>query len=174
MANYNHSNLVGRLADDPKLAPESFGRSAATIQVVVNDYYRDNDNRLVKTTDSFRVRLYGQPASYAAMYLGRGSLVMVNGRLKTEKWKDKVTQETRYSTVIVVDDPSGLQGLADPGHSLGDGSDDEPEHTPSQAVPDNAQAAAEPLKPITQNAGPALDAGSAEFEAANGIQPIPF
>ena len=179
MAKFNQSILVGRLAEDPKLAPESLGRSAATITVVVNDHYRDGDGRLVRTKDSFRVRLYGWAAGYAAETLGKDSLVMVSGRLRTEKWRDKDTGTWKYAVVVVVDDSDGLQGLADPGHDVYDGLEDEAQqphgnrpHVEAGSVQKSEMKIQTPSACVSDAAH--LDAGSEEFEKLHGLQPIPF
>lgn len=161
MANFNKTTLIGQLAEDPRLAPENFGRSAATITVVVFDHYRDKERNLIETKDYFKVRLYGAAAGYAAMNLARGSRVFVVGRLKNERWEDRETKERRYSTVIVVDREEGLQSLDihGDGESLGVGAGDSPETSTASHSASHRST---------------VDASSPEFEQQAGIQPIPF
>ena len=154
--------LIGFLSEDPRLAPESFGKSAATISVVVKDHYRDRERNLVETKDYFKVRLYGQAASYAAMNLGSGSRVLVSGRLRNEHWEDRETKEKRFATVVVVDREEGLQALDIDGHEA--------------AVQPHDKRANSSEHP-TASAPPAsrpVDASTPEFESQTGIQRIPF
>jgi len=161
VANYNKTTLIGQLSEDPRLAPEGAGRNAATISIVVHDHYRDKERNLVETRDYFKVRLYGAPANYAALNLGRGSNVLVVGRLKNERWEDRETKEKRYATVIVVDREEGLQSLDSSGY---DGA-------PAPQGSDRNSAGHEEPAPEARSS---VDASTEEFENQAGIQPIPF
>lgn len=163
MADLNKSILIGRLAADPTVAPDGLRRDAATIHVVVNSHRRGENSSRVATTDSFRVRLYGQPAQYAATSLIKGSAVVVSGRLKTETWIDRVSQTRRYGVVVVVDDPEGLQRLSSPGAL------EQAESAVRGTSPASAPVAEEGAVPIEQS-----DVGSRDFEVAHGLSPIPF
>lgn len=177
MADYNKSTLIGSLADDPRLAPESFGKNAATITVVVRDFWRDRDGNAMQARDYFKVRLYGQPASYAATYLGKGSQVFICGRLKTEKWTDSVTKLPRSGTVIVVDQMEGLQCL-DGNRDLDgqDGSAAPGQHEPGEKIPNEATNSdpGSTKSPAAPSIGQGVDAASPEFENQWGLQPVPF
>ncbi len=166
MVNFNRTTLIGVLSEDPRLAPESFGRSAATITVVVKDHFKDREQKLIETRDYFKVRLYGQSASYAAMNLGKGSRVLVNGRLKNERWEAKDTHEKRYATVVVVDRENGLQSLDIDSQEADEQLQDK--RLPSEATKSEAMASQRPPS------APVDNASTAEFEAAAGIQAIPF
>lgn len=151
MANLNQVTLIGRLAEQPRLPSQGIS-AGASIRVVVNEYVREQGKKPTRRTDSFRVRLHGQVASYAMNHLGQGDLVMVSGRLRTEKWKDKASGETRYSVVVLTDAPEGLQRLATP--------------SADQAADERD---AEGLRPA-RSEGTVAAAPQEQF----GIQPVPF
>src|SRR5574337_35078 len=101
MPNLNCVQLIGRLADNPVVTTGSVGQTRAAIVIVVNEYWRSANGERSRSTDSFKIRLYGQPASFAAGNLWKGSLVLVCGKLRTEKWTDK-NGDRRYAVVVVV------------------------------------------------------------------------
>lgn len=173
MANHNHVELIGRLAENPKVSIGKSNQTMASIIIMVNEYRRKSDGEVVKYVDSFKVKLYGQPASFAAGSLWSGSLVFVSGKLRNERWTDKAG-ETRYSVVIVVDESSGLQGLARPGHKASEEEEESEGEGRSEARRNHQPKQQERPAEASGVPAPTVDAASPEFEEAHGIQPIPF
>ena len=73
----NQVTLIGRLVATPELRETGSGKSVTTIRVVTNS----------KSHAEFRdVVLWGQLASFACSYLGKGRLVYIEGRLQSRQW----------------------------------------------------------------------------------------
>ena len=82
----NRITLVGRLTRDPELRTTSTGKDVVEFSIAVNKRIKPADGA---DADFFRVKAWGQTASYVGEYIGRGRLVSVDGRLESRKYTDK-------------------------------------------------------------------------------------
>ena len=92
--------LVGRLGQDPKLAYTSSGSPVANFSIATNENYTDREGNKVEKTDWHRIVVFGPQAEPCSNYLGKGSQVLIEGRLQTRQWEDQQNQK-RYTTEIV-------------------------------------------------------------------------
>ncbi|WP_147821794.1 single-stranded DNA-binding protein [Salidesulfovibrio onnuriiensis] len=100
--------LIGRIGQDPKVSYTSSGQAVTNFSVATDEGYRDkNTGQRVERTEWHRVVAWRQAAEFVANYLGKGRLVMVEGKLQTRKWQDQNGAE-RYTTEIVADRVQGL------------------------------------------------------------------
>lgn len=95
MANLNSVTIIGRLTKDPQLSETKGSTSVTNFDVATNEYWGDNQSH----TEFHRVTLWGKQATNACQFLHKGSQVLVQGSLRTDKWTDKDGQ-TRYTTKI--------------------------------------------------------------------------
>ena len=82
----NRIIVVGRLTRDPELRTTSNGKDVVEFSIAVNKRIKPADGA---DADFFRVKAWGQTASYVGEYIGRGRLVSVDGRLESRKYTDK-------------------------------------------------------------------------------------
>jgi len=94
--NYNHVSLAGRLVEDPKLTVTPSGLSVCRITIAYNKPGRDNTE-----ADFFSVEAWKDRAEHICRYYRKGSSIMVDGRLRTDRWVDKATGQKRTAVVIV-------------------------------------------------------------------------
>lgn len=99
MASLNSVKILGRLGRDPELKHTQSGQPVATMSVATDESYKDSSGTKVEKTEWHRVNVWGRTAENCAQYLGKGSLVLVEGSLQTRKWQDKDGQD-RYTTEI--------------------------------------------------------------------------
>ncbi len=100
--------LIGRLGQDPKLSYTSSGQAVANFSVATDEGYRDKQTgQRVERTEWHRIVAWRQTAEFCGNYLGKGRLVMVEGKLQTRKWQGQDGQD-RYTTEIVADNVQGL------------------------------------------------------------------
>lgn len=95
----NRVTLVGRLGQDVELKYTPTGIPFARLSVATNSTYKNKDGQPVDKTDWHRVIVFQKTAENCANYLGKGSLVYLEGRLSTRKWVDQEGVE-RYVTEI--------------------------------------------------------------------------
>lgn len=100
----NRITLCGRLTRDPELRTTSTGKDVVEFSIAVNKRIKPADGA---DADFFRVKAWGQTASYVGEYIGRGRLVSVDGRLESRKYTDK-DGNNREIVEIVADNVNAL------------------------------------------------------------------
>jgi single-strand DNA-binding protein len=100
----NRIVIVGRLTRDPELRTTSTGKDVVEFSIAVNKRIKPAEGA---DADFFRVKAWGQTASYVGEYIGRGRLVSVDGRLESRKYTDK-DGNNREIVEIVADNVNAL------------------------------------------------------------------
>ena len=103
MASINKVIIVGNLGRDPEMRTFPSGDAVANVTIATTEKWRDKqtgENR--SHTEWHRVVFNGRLAEIAGQYLRKGSLVYVEGSLRTRKWTDQSGVE-KFSTEIRAD-----------------------------------------------------------------------
>ena len=95
----NKVMLIGRLGRDPELRYTQGGQPVASLNVATDESYTDRDGNKVDKTEWHRVTVWGKSAENCNNFLGKGSLVYIEGSLQTRKWQDQQGQD-RYTTEV--------------------------------------------------------------------------
>jgi len=96
----NKVMIIGRLGRDPELRYiQGSGTPVATLNVATDDSYIDRDGNRVNRTEWHRISVFQRTAENCSAYLKKGSLVYVEGSLRTRKYQDQQGQD-RYVTEI--------------------------------------------------------------------------
>lgn len=99
MSSLNQVNLIGRLGQDPEFKTLQNG-CVANLSLATSEKWRDKTTGEQKeATEWHRVVVYGKLAEICRDYLAKGSLIYIEGSLKTRKWQDQSGVE-RYTTEI--------------------------------------------------------------------------
>ena len=98
----NKVQIIGRLGRDVELRQTPSGQSVASFTVATDESYTSRDGQKVEQTEWHRINVFGKQAELCGKFLGKGSLVYVEGKLRTRKWTDQSGQE-RSSTEINAD-----------------------------------------------------------------------
>lgn len=107
--------LVGHLGKDPEVRYLDQNRAVANLTLATNERYTDRNGNKVESTEWHNLEMWDGLAKVAEKYLKKGSLVYVEGKLKTEEWeKDGVK---RYTTRICVNTMNMLDRAAGGGSS---------------------------------------------------------
>jgi single-strand DNA-binding protein len=97
----NRVMLIGRLGADPEIRYLANGDAVATVRLATGERYKDRTSGEAKeATEWHRVVFFGRLAEVVGEYLKKGSLVYIEGRIRTRKWQDS-NQQDRYTTEIV-------------------------------------------------------------------------
>jgi single-strand DNA-binding protein len=129
MASFNRVILVGNLTRDPELRYIPSGTAVSEIGLAVNDRVKRNDQWVDEAT-FVDVTLWGRTAEIANEYLSKGSPVLIEGRLKLDRWEK---DGQKHSKLRVVGER--LQMLGSREGSRGgrrDGGGDQPQYDESE------------------------------------------
>ncbi|HLF74029.1 MAG TPA: single-stranded DNA-binding protein [Anaerolineales bacterium] len=102
----NRVQLIGHLGKDPESKFTPTGKKVAHFSVAVSNRWKSKDGDSKEYTEWINVEAWGRLGEVSQEYLKKGSLVYIEGRLKTDKYEDK--GETKYYTKVVA---LGLQFL---------------------------------------------------------------
>ena len=87
MASFNRVILVGNLVRDVELKYTQGGTAVTEIGLAVNDRRKSQSGDWIEETTFVDVTLWGRTAEVASEYLAKGRQLMIEGRLKLDKWK---------------------------------------------------------------------------------------
>lgn len=141
MASINKAIIIGNLGRDPESRQSQGGIAIATFPVATTHAHRDANGNIEKETEWHRVSLFGRLAEIAKDYLHKGSLVYIEGHLRTRKYQAKDGTD-RYTTEIVgealqlLDRRQSDQQSADDGFEGAPRSDAPPAPAPMQQSDD--------------------------------------
>jgi single-strand DNA-binding protein len=102
MRGVNRVMLIGNLGKDPDVQYLEGNIGVAKFSLATTETYKDRSGRLVSQTEWHTVVLWRGLADLAQKYLHKGSLVYIEGRLRTRSWEDKEGNK-KFATEIVGD-----------------------------------------------------------------------
>lgn len=107
--------LIGRLGKDPVIKHFSNDNAIAEATLATDDSYKDKQGNKVEQTDWHNLKFpYRSQAQIVEKYLKKGSLIHVEGKIKTRSYDDKDGNK-RYITEIVVESFKMLGGKGENG-----------------------------------------------------------
>ncbi|MBN9484836.1 MAG: single-stranded DNA-binding protein [Bacteroidetes bacterium 43-93] len=102
MRGVNRVMLIGNLGREPDLQYLEGNIAVAKFPLATTETFKDKNGNLVSQTEWHTVVLWRGLAELAQKFLHKGSLVFIEGRLRTRSWEDK-DKNRRFSTEIVGD-----------------------------------------------------------------------
>jgi single-strand DNA-binding protein len=145
MASFNRVILVGNLTRDPELRYIPSGTAVSDIGLAVNDRVKRGD-QWVEEPVFVDITLWGRTAEIANEYLSKGSPVLIEGRLKLDRWEK---DGQKHSKLKVIGERLQMLGAREAGRGAGRGSrggqgagdepqyDDSEQYMPAGAPPPN-------------------------------------
>ena len=97
----NSVRLMGNVGNNPEVRTFENGNKVAHVSLATNEGYVDKKGEKVDVTEWHRLTFWGKSAEIIENYLYKGSLIMVEGRLKYSSYTDK-EGVLRYITEIEV------------------------------------------------------------------------
>ena len=140
MASVNKVIIIGHLGRDPESRTFDSGDMVANLAVATSESWKDkNTGEKKELTEWHRVNAHGKLAEICSQYLRKGSMVYIEGSLRTRKYQkdgaDHYATEIRADQMRMLDKrQEGQQG-----HDQG-----QPTAPRQQAAPRPAQAAPAP------------------------------
>ncbi len=100
MPSLNKVQLIGRLGKDPEGRFTPNGKKVAHFSMAVSQRWKTKEGEAKESTEWVNVEAWGRLGEVCEQYLHKGSLIYLEGRLKTDRYEDK-GGETKYFTKIV-------------------------------------------------------------------------
>ena len=110
MASLNKWLGIGNLGRDPEIRFMPDGKAVANLSIACTEKYKDKNGEKKEVTEWVNVVFFGRLAEIVGDFLKSGNSIYVEGKMKTERYTDKVTGVEKFSTKIVGEHMQILQG----------------------------------------------------------------
>jgi single-strand DNA-binding protein len=143
MASFNRVILMGNLTRDPELRYIPSGAAVSEIGLAVNDRVKKGDQWVDEAT-FVDVTLWNRDAEVANEYLSKGSPVLIEGRLRLDRWEKDGQKHSKLrvvaSSIKFVGPRDGGRGSRSGSSTSGEASqqyDDSEQYMPAGGPPPN-------------------------------------
>jgi len=126
----NRVQLIGYLGRDPESKYTSNGKRVTDFPIAVTNRWKSEAGEAREHTEWMNIEAWGRLAEACHEYLGKGSLVYIEGRMKTDRYEAE--GETRYFTKVLARTVQFLSDNRDDEHLI-DGADLPGEEEPELA-----------------------------------------
>jgi single-strand DNA-binding protein len=99
MPSLNRVQLIGRLGKDPEGRFTPTGKNVVHFSVAISNRWKSKAGETKEYTEWVNIEAWGRLGEVCQEYLKKGSLVFLEGRLKTDKYEDK--GEIKYYSKVV-------------------------------------------------------------------------
>lgn len=100
--NLNKVFVIGNLTRDPELRTLPSGAPVASFGVATNRVWKNQQGQRQEEVQFHNVVVFGRQAETTSQYLTKGSMVFIEGRLRTRSW-DGPTGVKNYRTEIIAE-----------------------------------------------------------------------
>lgn len=121
MASFNRVVLMGNITRDPQVRYLQSGIAVCDLGLAVNERRKGPNGESIEEVTFVDVTLWERSAEIAGEYLRKGSPVLIEGRLKMDRWTDKNDGQPRTKLkvtgdrLVLVGTRGGPQGEGDGG-----------------------------------------------------------
>ena len=122
--------LVGTLGKDPEVRYMPNGNAVTDVSIATSESWKDkNTGEQQERTEWHKVTFFQRLAEIVGEYLKKGSKIYVEGKLQTDKWKDK-EGNARYVTKIVANEMQMLDSKSSSGQIQAPQNNQQPQSGP--------------------------------------------
>ena len=93
--------LVGRLGKDPEVKSTPGGTTVAKFTMATDEKFTDKSGEKQERTEWHNIVAWARLGEICGQYLRKGSLVYIEGSIRTDSWEDKESGQKRYRTEII-------------------------------------------------------------------------
>jgi len=102
MNGMNRVVLMGHLNEDPTPGATAKGKKLTVFHIATNEFIKSADGEKIKRTDNHKITTYGKTADACEKMLRKGSMVLVEGKIRNMANKN----DTKSSYEILATDVS--------------------------------------------------------------------
>ena len=100
--NLNKVFILGNLTRDPEVRNLPSGQPVANFGMATNRFWTSQDGQKQQEAEFHNIVVFRKLAEIASQYLKKGSLVLIEGRIRTRNWEDS-SGTRRYRTEIIAE-----------------------------------------------------------------------
>lgn len=137
MASFNKVILMGNLVADPEMRVTPGGMSICKFTLAVNRQFNTKDGEQREEVAYVDVDSFGRSAEVISKYLTKGNPILVEGRLRQDKWE--TPQGEKRSKLMVVCETFKFVGGREGENSGGDYERSAPPPRQTKSAPSSSQ-----------------------------------
>lgn len=118
---FNKVVVMGNMTRDAEVRTLPSGTQVADIAIAVNDRVKKGDEWVDEAT-FVDITAFNKAAEWLQRFGGKGKTVLIEGRLRQEKWVDKQSGQNRTKMKVVADNVTFVDGSGGGGGGGGGGS----------------------------------------------------
>ena len=100
--NLNKAFVLGNVTRDPEVRALPSGQQVTSFSIATNRFYTDNTGQKKQDVEFHNIVCFGKLADVSSRYLTKGSLVLIEGRIKTRNWQNSAGVK-QYRTEIIAE-----------------------------------------------------------------------
>jgi single-strand DNA-binding protein len=100
--NLNKSFILGNVTRDPEVRSLPSGQQVTSFGMATNRFYTSQAGEKKQEAEFHNIVCFGKLADISSRYLTKGSLVLIEGRIKTRNWVNAQGVK-QYRTEIIAD-----------------------------------------------------------------------
>ncbi|HBG24711.1 MAG: hypothetical protein A2X17_05615 [Bacteroidetes bacterium GWF2_41_61] len=99
----NKVMLIGNVGRDPDIRHLANNSMIARFPLATSEKFKTKSGELQEQTEWHNIVCWRALAELAEKYIKKGTRLYIEGRIRTNSWVDKSTQEKKYATEIFAD-----------------------------------------------------------------------
>lgn len=100
--NLNKAFVLGNVTRDPEVRSLPSGQQVTSFGIATNRFYTDSAGEKKQDVEFHNIVCFGRLADISSRYLNKGSLVLIEGRIKTRNWTNAQGAK-QYRTEIIAE-----------------------------------------------------------------------
>jgi len=100
VGNFNKVILLGRLTRDPEIRFTSKGLAVTNVTLAVSRKFKGEDSVYKEDTTFVDVNIFGKNAEVVSKFFFKGSLILVEGRLRSDQWSVNGIKKNKLVVVL--------------------------------------------------------------------------
>lgn len=113
--NLNKAFVLGNVTRDPEVRSMPSGQQVTSFSIATNRFYTSGTGEKKQDTEFHNIVCFGKLADISSRYLSKGSLVLIEGRIKTRNWVNQQGQKQYRTEIIAETMQLGPRGTGNPG-----------------------------------------------------------
>ncbi|OGZ68736.1 MAG: hypothetical protein A3D44_01935 [Candidatus Staskawiczbacteria bacterium RIFCSPHIGHO2_02_FULL_42_22] len=85
--NFNKAFILGNVTRDPEVRALPSGTQVCSFGIATNRFYTDSTGQKKQEAEFHNIVCFGKIADIASKYVTKGSLIFIEGRIKTSSWQ---------------------------------------------------------------------------------------
>jgi len=100
--NLNKAFVLGNVTREPEVRSLPSGQQVTSFSIATNRFYTSGTGEKKQEAEFHNIVCFGKLADISSRYLNKGSLVLIEGRIKTRNWVNQAGVK-QYRTEIIAE-----------------------------------------------------------------------